>query len=60
MDGVTAIRTLRESGNQIPVIALTASVLQQHRDQCESVGCNDFASKPIDRKLLENLLRKWL
>jgi CheY-like chemotaxis protein len=60
MDGIEACRTLREQGNQIPVIALTANVMQKHRDRFEEAGCNGFVSKPIDRQLLHHSIASFL
>ncbi len=47
MDGYTATKYLRSRGFSMPIIALTAHALQEEKTQCLSVGCNDFASKPI-------------
>lgn len=58
MDGyetTTRLRTLPE-GKDIPIIALTAHVLEEDRAQAILAGCSDFESKPIDfPKLLEKL-----
>ena len=65
MDGFEATRTIRESesisGRQrTPIIALTAGVLKEERDQCYSAGMDDFLSKPIAKQELEAALDNWL
>ncbi|MGB1254376.1 MAG: response regulator [Thiolinea sp.] len=48
MDGLTATRELRKRGNDIPVIALTASALESDRQSCIDAGMNDFLTKPFE------------
>ncbi len=60
MDGIEATKVLRAEGNQVPIIALTANVMQKHREQFDEAGCDDFVAKPIDKELLSNVLRKYL
>ncbi len=60
MDGIEACRQLRDQGNQIPIIALTANVMQKHRDQFRAVGCNEFLDKPISKQKLIALLQQYL
>lgn len=57
MDGLTAARRRRqqelESGlTYMPMIALTASVLEQDKLETQQVGMDGFANKPIDFYLL--------
>jgi len=63
MDGFEATRTIRsrEAGRRrTPIVALTAGVLKEEREQCYAAGMDDFLSKPIDRNELETTLEKWL
>ncbi|PLK49619.1 CHASE domain-containing protein [Uliginosibacterium sp. TH139] len=61
MDGCTATRLLRsELGIKLPVIAMTAGVLQRQREECMAAGMNDFLSKPLDAVLTIETLERAL
>lgn len=60
MDGLEATTMLRQVGFRRPIIALTANVMQQHRDQFEEAGCNGFLTKPIDQQALYQQLSEHL
>lgn len=60
MDGYEAVTRLRSSGFDRPIIALTANAMLEDRDRCISVGCNDYASKPLDGVKLVKLIRRFL
>ncbi|MBF0096815.1 MAG: response regulator [Magnetococcales bacterium] len=65
MDGLEAVRRLRiwekqKARKPIPVIALTAHVLEQHRTACREAGMNDYLRKPFRQQALANLLLRWL
>ena len=51
-NGLDAIRDIRRienvTGRHIPIIMLTASVLESDRQMCLNAGADDFAFKPID------------
>ncbi|MDA8880619.1 ATP-binding protein [Pseudomonadales bacterium] len=59
MDGLEATRRLRSSAGENQdtlVIALTAHVQKEIREQCTEAGMNDFLAKPVSRdQLLETL-----
>ena len=49
MDGMEATRVLRgELGLQLPILAMTAGVMESEREHCQRAGMNDFIAKPID------------
>ncbi len=55
MDGLEATRRLRSSGGrnaQIPVLALTANVMESHREACRQAGMGGYITKPIDARVL--------
>ena len=60
MDGFEAIRCIREDGNLIPVIALTANAMVGDREKCIEAGCNDYLSKPVDQMLLYSMITTYL
>jgi PAS domain S-box-containing protein len=46
LDGVSATKTMREAGVTIPIIALTANVLQSESVKCRDAGMNAYVCKP--------------
>lgn len=60
MGGIEATRIIRSKQEpyfqQLPIIALTASILTSEREEIERCGMNDFILKPFDpQKLFEKL-----
>ena len=62
MDGYEATRVLRYEKHMmsIPIIAMTANIMEEDKERCIKSGMNDFVSKPIDVKLFYATLAKWI
>jgi signal transduction histidine kinase/ActR/RegA family two-component response regulator len=62
MDGLEATRRIRGTpqGRRVPILAMTASVMQEERQACEEAGMDEHLNKPIDVAVLYPTLLKWL
>ena len=60
MDGVEAIRVLRQSGYTRPVVSLTANAMVSSREKCIAAGANDYLVKPVNVTQFYNILNKYL
>ena len=65
MDGFTATEQIRQWEQQhalspIPIIALTAHILPEHRERARRSGMNGHMAKPIDLAQLKALLDHWM
>jgi len=62
MDGFEAARRIREREalNRLPVIAMTANVMEGDREKCISAGMNDYIGKPVVEADLKKILARWL
>ena len=61
MDGLAATRAIREELGltDLPVIALTAAVMQEERQEALAAGVNDFLPKPMDLELMRTMIRSY-
>ena len=65
MDGFEATRQIRRLERQynlpeVPIIALTAHILDEHRQHGAESGMNDFLGKPLDSSKLYHTLEIYL
>ena len=62
MDGFEATKIIREkfSKNELPIIAMSAAVMNEDIQNSKKAGMNDHLGKPFKRSDLKNLIEKWL
>ena len=65
MDGFEAALEIRRRESELdlkptPIVALTASVLQEDRDRCVSVGMDEVIGKPVQPAELAEVLRRFV
>ncbi|MGC1634319.1 MAG: response regulator, partial [Candidatus Acidiferrales bacterium] len=62
MDGLAATRAIRlkPTFHLLPIIAMTANVMESDRDKCTEAGMNDHLAKPIDPQALFAALLRWI
>jgi two-component system, sensor histidine kinase and response regulator len=66
MDGFTATRRIREleerkgTGKRLPIIALTANVMSEDRENCAAAGMDAHLGKPIEPKQMIDTLSRFL
>ncbi len=65
MDGIAATQAIRAgkvrlANPHIPIIAMTAHVMQGDRERCLEAGMNDYVAKPIQPEALIDKLVLWL
>ena len=64
MDGYEASAIIRqrekESGQRLPIIAMTAHTMTGDRDKCMEAGMDDYISKPIRKEDILQVISKWV
>jgi PAS domain S-box-containing protein len=62
MNGLEATSRLRQlpNGKTVPVVAMTANVFVEDREQCFAAGMNDFIAKPVKPDMFFAILARWL
>ena len=62
MDGWTATAEIKkiEGVKDIPIIALSAHAMPEHRDRAIKAGCSDYDTKPVDIKRLLSKIGQYI
>ena len=64
MDGVEATKIVRGMADErfrtMPIVALSANAVRGAREMFLEAGMNDFVPKPIEMRIMDRALRKWL
>jgi signal transduction histidine kinase/CheY-like chemotaxis protein/HPt (histidine-containing phosphotransfer) domain-containing protein len=63
MDGYEATRAIRAveetTGGHLPIVAMTANVLQGDREKCLAAGMDDYLAKPVTKEAVKAAVRRW-
>ncbi|WP_299211720.1 transporter substrate-binding domain-containing protein [uncultured Aquimarina sp.] len=59
MNGYDATSYIKKMRPDLPVIAQTAYSIEEDVQKALDAGCDDFVSKPVDRKILKPMLNKY-
>ena len=57
MDGLEICRTLRQESD-VPIVMLTARADEEDRLAGLDLGADDYVTKPINLRIIQNMLRK--
>ena len=62
MDGWTATAEIKKIDGikDIPIIALSAHAMPEHRDRAIKAGCSDYDTKPVDIKRLLGKIGQYI
>ena len=62
MDGWTATAEIKkiEGVKDIPIIALSAHAMPEHRDRAIKAGCSDYDTKPVDINRLLGKMEQYI
>ena len=56
LQATTQIRQEEAIGAHVPIVAMTASAMSEDRDRCLAAGMDDFVSKPVSYKAIEEMI----
>ncbi|MDP2078767.1 MAG: response regulator [Sulfuricurvum sp.] len=60
MDGIEATRIIKKQYSDMPIVAVTANITDENRDQCYLAGMDVFLTKPIRPSALDKVIREYL
>lgn len=60
INGMDAIKQIKDTNKSIPVIVQTAYAMNNEREECLNAGADNFITKPIDPRKLIQILQDYL
>jgi len=60
MNGYEATKQIRKFNKDIPILAQTANAMVEDKQKSLNAGCNDYVSKPVNKKVLLNKIESLL
>ncbi len=60
MDGLKATKQIKQMNLKAPIIAQTAYSTKKDREDAFLAGCDDFISKPINKKEFDKIIKRFL
>ncbi len=60
MDGLSATRSIRQSGVHVPIIAISAGAMTSDIERAMDAGCSTHLSKPFSRDSLYDTVARYL
>ena len=64
MDGIATMAYIRNQENglnaETPIICLTADAVSGAKERYKDEGFDDYLSKPIDSKLLRDMIKQYI
>jgi signal transduction histidine kinase/CheY-like chemotaxis protein len=59
LSGIDAARKIRKFNTSVPIIAQTAFVMAEEKEESIKAGCNHFVTKPLDRTTIMELIDSY-
>ncbi len=56
LNGIEAVKMIREFNPEVPIIAQTAFVMAEEKEESIRAGCTYFVTKPLDRTVVMELI----
>lgn len=60
MDGLEAIKRIRQDGSSVPIVCVTANAMQDDKRLCFDAGADEFLTKPINFSHFNSTLSQYI
>ncbi|WP_405611442.1 chemotaxis protein CheB [Polaribacter sp. Asnod1-A03] len=60
MNGFDATKKIIEINPDVKIIMQSAYAMHDEKEKCFNLGCKDYLTKPISKKILFKVLQKWI